>query len=208
MYNREKSDADLAKTWALLKKINGEDGNVKSSGGAPAGSCSACWAKKSKKSVPPPPDNENDNDWLQWLRTAGVCVAYGLAVCARVAEISAYSMWVVTNVNDSNAKNAMRHFVWMAAIAAVDGAKVARSVADAHEAGTGRKTWIDSQRDRRNNYYGINYGIAHQGDLQWEYWSAPIGAGARDLTQDLGKVAFRKYRAGQLAIVKGGKVVG
>ncbi|GAA3444448.1 hypothetical protein GCM10018955_38860 [Planomonospora venezuelensis] len=200
MYSIYKSDAQLAKNWSTLKRINEElnQGNRStgstSDGGARAARCVACAGKNSRKRIAAPPKSKDDNDWLQWLRTVGVCGKHGLVVCGQVALISAHSMTLASKINnDSNRENAVRHFTWMVAMAIVTGERVARDVAEAHEAGTGKSMQHDSVRDQLNNEVSLRYARDNKSDLLWEYWSAPIGQGISHLVNHLWGIAHRKY---------------
>lgn len=61
-------------------------------------------------------------------------------------------------------QNAVRHFVWQALITVRYGEAVARSVADAQEAGS--PDHVDSSVDRHNNTTAQAYAAAHATDLR------------------------------------------
>ena len=60
--------------------------------------------------------------------------------------------------------NAMRHFMWQAALTARFGLDAARTIAAAQEAGTPRRA--DSHVDEHNNRVGQEYGAEHADDLR------------------------------------------
>ncbi|XVQ84074.1 hypothetical protein ACQP2K_35445 [Microbispora siamensis] len=160
--------------------------------------------------IPPPPNSEDDNDWLQWLNTAGVCGKYGLVACGQVAAISAYAMMQTRGLKgNSNAQNSIRHFAWMAALYIVVGPAAAHDVGEAHEAGVGRKNYLDSVRDRYNNAIALQYAKDNMVSLSATYWFSAPGQGIPDLMNRLIDEGGSKYNAGQLAVlVKGNMVIG
>ena len=60
--------------------------------------------------------------------------------------------------------NALRHFMWQAALAARLGVDAARTIAAAQEAGTPNRK--DSDVDAHNNADGQDYGVAHAAELR------------------------------------------
>ncbi|WP_182909016.1 LamG-like jellyroll fold domain-containing protein [Microbispora sp. H13382] len=219
MYNPYKSDVQLAKNWSLLKdiyeKMQAEGGElevVRGRGGAQSlqVACRGCrnTKKGAKGGIAPPPASEDDNDWLQWLSTVGVCSKHGLVACGQVAAISAYTMMQTRGLKGhSNAHNAIRHFAWMAALYIVVGPVVANDVGEAHEAGVGRKNYLDSVRDRYNNAIALQYAENNKGSLYATYLLSAPGQGIPDLVNRLIDTGGSKYNAGQLAVVVRGNVV-
>lgn len=61
-------------------------------------------------------------------------------------------------------QNAVRHFVWQSLVTIRYGESVARSVADAQEAGS--PDHLDSSVDRHNNAVAQAYAAAHRADLE------------------------------------------
>jgi len=93
-------------------------------------------------------------------------------------------------------QNAVRHFVWQAALTARHGEGVARSVADAQEEGSVQP--LDSAADRRNNAVGQAYGAAHAREL--------AGVPLRAELDELLAVGLTKWQAGELSAVRDGRV--
>jgi hypothetical protein len=87
-------------------------------------------------------------------------------------------------------QNAVRHFVWQAALTARHGEDVARTVADAQEHGSAQP--VDSATDRRNNAVAQAYGAAHADELS----ALSLSAALRALLQ----VGLAKWDAGELAV--------
>lgn len=86
-------------------------------------------------------------------------------------------------------QNAVRHFVWQAALNARHGEQVAHAVAEAQEHGSVRGR--DSAIDRSNNEAGRAYGLAHADQLSATSASAALGT--------LLHVGLTKWDAGELA---------
>ncbi|GAA0840969.1 RHS repeat domain-containing protein [Streptosporangium amethystogenes subsp. fukuiense] len=210
LYSIYKDDADMAKTWSVLKKIDKESKQNRASSGSPYGGkaslalCVTCKAGSnagSKKNIPPPPKDDKDANWLQWLSQAGVCATHGMVKCGQIAAISAYAAGLTSGIKDSNKANAIRHFVWMAGMATVVGEAAALDFAKAHEAGTGRKKYGDSLRDQLNNIHSMKYEKNHRGELQAIYWTASVGAGITTVMNHLAIAGSKEYNAGRMAIL-------
>jgi hypothetical protein len=86
-------------------------------------------------------------------------------------------------------QNAVRHFVWQAALTARHGSMVARAVAAAQEEGSVDP--LDSAADLRNNGVGQSYGAQHASRLA----ALPQRAALRELLE----VGLARWRAGDLA---------
>lgn len=84
--------------------------------------------------------------------------------------------------------NAMRHFMWQAALTARFGRDAARALAAAQEAGTPNTR--DSTVDQRNNEVGQAYGVENADDLR------PLSPG--DAMAALVPVALAKWEAEEL----------
>jgi hypothetical protein len=87
--------------------------------------------------------------------------------------------------------NAMRHFMWQAALTARFGLDAARALAEAQEAGTPART--DSRVDQHNNGVGQAYGADHAGELR------PLSPG--EAMAALVPVALAKWEAEELVWV-------
>jgi hypothetical protein len=88
--------------------------------------------------------------------------------------------------------NALRHFMWQAALTARFGVDAARSIAAAQEAGSPRRR--DSRVDEHNNTAGQAYGAEHADDL------APLSAS--EAMTSLVPVALAMWEAGELVWVR------
>lgn len=88
--------------------------------------------------------------------------------------------------------NALRHFMWQAAITARFGVTVARTIATAQEDGT--PAHRDSEVDAHNNAVGQDYGAAHAEDLR--------GGSASAVMERLVPVALEKWAADELIWVR------
>ncbi len=88
--------------------------------------------------------------------------------------------------------NAMRHFMWQAALTARFGADVAGSIAAAQEAGTPNRR--DSRVDEHNNAAGRAHGAAHAADL--------ADLSPRAAMASLVPVALAKWESGELVWVR------
>ena len=88
--------------------------------------------------------------------------------------------------------NAMRHFMWQAALTARFGVEVARTIAAAQEAGTPSRR--DSSVDEHNNAVGQAYGAEHVDDLTAGSASAAMSV--------LVPVALEKWESDELVWVK------
>ena len=110
---------------------------------------------------------------------------------------SAWALFVVAPraAGAHGRQNAVRHFVWQAALTARHGEGVARSVADAQEEGSVQP--LDSAADRRNNAVGQAYGAAHARDL--------AGVPLRTTLAELLDVGLTKWQAGELARDRAGR---
>ena len=88
--------------------------------------------------------------------------------------------------------NAMRHFMWQAVLTARFGVDVARSIAEAQEAGTPSRR--DSRVDQQNNAVGQAYGAEHVADLT-------AGSASAAMTV-LVPVALEKWDSDELVWIK------
>jgi hypothetical protein len=88
--------------------------------------------------------------------------------------------------------NALRHFMWQAALTARFGVDAARSIAAAQEAGSPRRR--DSRVDEHNNTAGQAYGAEHADDL------APLSPS--EAMTSLVPVALAMWEAGELIWVR------
>ena len=86
-------------------------------------------------------------------------------------------------------QNAVRHFVWQAALTARHGSMVARALATAQEEGS--VDLLDSTADLRNNAVGQSYGAQHAAELS----AMPMRAALRELFD----VGLQRWKAGELA---------
>lgn len=87
--------------------------------------------------------------------------------------------------------NAMRHFMWQAALTARFGLDTARSIATAQEAGTPNRR--DSRADEHNNAAGQAYGSEHADDL--------AGLTPSEAMASLVPVAVAMWESGELVWV-------
>jgi hypothetical protein len=88
--------------------------------------------------------------------------------------------------------NAMRHFMWQAALTARFGVDAARTIAAGQESGSPHRR--DSQVDEHNNAVGQAYGAQHADDLATGSASAVMTA--------LVPVALEKWESDELVWVK------
>ena len=88
--------------------------------------------------------------------------------------------------------NAVRHFMWQAALTARFGAEAARTIAVEQESGSPNRR--DSQVDEHNNTVGRAYGAEHADDL--------AAGSASDVMTALVPVALEKWESGELVWVK------
>lgn len=88
--------------------------------------------------------------------------------------------------------NAVRHFIWQAALTARHGGELANALADEQERGTPNAD--DSAVDRHNNAVGQAFGAADAGELQ--------GLSPREALTRLATVALAKWDAGELHRVR------
>ena len=88
--------------------------------------------------------------------------------------------------------NAVRHFLWQAALTARFGPEAARTIAAAQEAGSPNRR--DSRVDEHNNAVGQAYGAEHADDLT----AGPVSAAMTALVP----VALEKWEAGELIWVR------
>jgi hypothetical protein len=86
-------------------------------------------------------------------------------------------------------QNAVRHFVWQAALTARHGSMVARAVATAQEEGAVDP--LDSAADLHNNAVGQSYGAQHASRLA----ALPLRAALRELLD----VGLARWQASELA---------
>ena len=84
--------------------------------------------------------------------------------------------------------NAVRHFIWQAALTARHGGELANALADEQERGTPNAE--DSAVDRHNNAIGQAFGAAESGELR--------GLSALATLTRLAAVALAKWDAGEL----------
>jgi hypothetical protein len=116
------------------------------------------------------------------------------AGAVRVLATSALVLFVVAPraAGVPGRQNAVRHFVWQAALTARHGEGVARAVADAQEAGSVQP--LDSAADLANNASGRAYGSEHANAL--------AGVPLRRALGDLLTVALDLWTAGELATAR------
>ena len=88
--------------------------------------------------------------------------------------------------------NAMRHFLWQAALTARFGTETARAIAAAQEAGTPDRR--DSLVDEQNNAVGQTYGSEHAEDL--------AGLTPSEAMSSLVPVALGMWESGELVWVR------
>jgi hypothetical protein len=112
----------------------------------------------------------------------------------RVLATSALVLFVVAPraAGVPGRQNAVRHFVWQAALTARQGEAVARAVAEAQEEGSVEP--LDSAADLRNNATGRAYGAEHAPALS----ALPL----RRALADLLGVALDLWTAGELATAR------
>jgi hypothetical protein len=123
-------------------------------------------------------------------RAAGASRVEGV----RVLALSALVLLVVAPraAGVPGRQNAVRHFVWQAALTARHGRSVAEAVADAQERGSVEP--LDSAADLRNNATGRAYGAERAASLA----ALPLRLALRDLLA----VALDLWAAGDLATAR------
>jgi hypothetical protein len=128
------------------------------------------------------------------LYAAAVRIGLGPAGAVEVLRISqaAVSAAATHGRGIPGRSNAMRHFMWQAALTARFGIDAARSIAAAQEAGNPRRR--DSRVDERNNAAGQAYGAEHADDL--------AGLSPTEAMTSLMPVALAMWEAGELVWVR------
>lgn len=118
----------------------------------------------------------------------------GPAQAAGVLAVSALVLFVVAPraAGVPGRQNAVRHFVWQAALTSRYGVDVARAVAAAQEQGSVEP--LDSAADLRNNAAGQAYGAAHAEEL--------AGTPLRRAFDDLLAAGLELWSAGELATAR------
>ncbi|MBA9003204.1 DUF6973 domain-containing protein [Thermomonospora cellulosilytica] len=118
------------------------------------------------------------SEFVRHLMEAGVCATLGVRECYKIAEISIAASELAGRMNltgvvpakdKGNVRNAVRHFIWQAAITVELGAAAAKLVGDVHELGVdlspSRNDRIDSRTDLSNNIVARRYALHHRGEL-------------------------------------------
>lgn len=126
------------------------------------------------------------------------CRAAGRLGCSMVALITAHANNLTKKYGNSNAKNAIRHFLWVAGMSLVVGRDHARSIAGAHEAGllnfAGDR--VDSRRDRANNAFTLSW-------MKNNYRNQRVAvSGVYSYLLSLRKTAERLFTEGRFTCVK------
>jgi hypothetical protein len=128
------------------------------------------------------------------LSAAAVRAGLGPAGTVEVLRISEAALRIAAaeGRGEPGRINALRHFMWQAVLAGRFGLDVARTLAEAQEAGTPARR--DSIVDAHNNAVGQDYGVAHAGELQ-------VGSPTEVMTM-LVPVALGKWEADELIWVR------
>jgi hypothetical protein len=128
------------------------------------------------------------------LYAAAVRIGLGPAGAVEVLRISqaAVSAAATHGRGVPGRSNAMRHFMWQAALTARFGVDAARSIAAAQEAGSPRRR--DSRVDEHNNAAGQSYGSEHAEDL--------ARLSPTEAMTSLVPVALAMWEAGELVWVR------
>ena len=128
------------------------------------------------------------------LYAAAISIGLGPAGAVEVLRISqaALSAAATHGRGVPGRSNALRHFMWQAALTARFGADAARSIAAAQESGTPNRR--DSRVDEHNNAAGQAYEAEHADDL--------AGLSPSEAMTSLVPVALAMWEAGELVWVR------
>ena len=115
-----------------------------------------------------------------------------------VALVTVHALNLTKKYKNSEAKNAIRHFLWVAGLSLVMGRDHARSIAAAHESGllNFAETRADSRRDRANNAFTLTW-------MKNRYGNRRVAiSGVYSYMLSLRKTAERLFNEGKFTCVK------
>ncbi|MFI9152309.1 DNRLRE domain-containing protein [Streptomyces sp. NPDC053367] len=120
------------------------------------------------------PVNQFDLDgrvsaWRKKYEEAKACRSLGAGGCAFATMLSGVLLWKLPGSKSRN--NALRHFIWMAALTYFFGWRAAKRLGDAHEYG---QTSRDSRKDQYNNRVARNF-VASSYNRSWMRYYANRG---------------------------------